>query len=258
MENNAQLDAYLVKQIAESQSIENAWNVLLPIVHKAGFSNLLYATNRLRGPRKFGEHCDSWMISDAPEKFLERFWNQGLYQTVPVSNWILQNTGVTSLKYGSELYHNGKLDKIAEESQLALMEQGTTSGYAIGYNRENSAVVSGFGLLNFGKSQEDADLDWEEHRVQLEAYCHVFHLRATSLPVPIKHKTLTKRQEEVLTWVGAGKTTAEVATILGLSTAAIEKHLKRVREVLNVSTTTQAVLHAQINARIFSLPRDQF
>lgn len=258
MENKNQLDARLIKQIAEAQSIEKAWAVLLPIIHKAGFSNLLYATNRLRGPSKFGEHSDSWMISDAPDGFLEQFWNHGLYRSVPVSAWALQNTGVISLKYGSELYHNGDLDKSAASGQMALMEQGVTSGYAIGYNCANSAVVSGFGLLNFGKSQEDADLDWETHGAVMEAYCHVFHLRATSLPVPIKNKTLTNRQQEVLTWVGSGKTTAEVATILGLSTAAIEKHLKRVREVLNVSTTTQAVLHAQINAQIFSIPRDQF
>ncbi len=255
MEKYNQLDARLITQIAEAQSIENAWKVLLPIVHRAGFSNLIYATNRLRGPRLFGEHSDSWMISDAPAPFLEQFWNQGLYRTTPVSAWVMQNTGPISLQYGSDLYHDGKLDRTAEESQSILIDEGTSSGYAIGYNRADSAVVSGFGLLNFGKCQSDADLDWQKYGIQLQAYCHIFHLRATSLPIPLKNKTLTKRQQEVLTWVGSGKTTAEVATILGLSTAAIEKHLKRVREILNVSTTTQAVLHAQINAQIFSIPR---
>lgn len=252
-----QLDSGVVKEIAVAQSVEQAWLVLLPIIQNAGFDHALYGTNRLRGTSVFGEQADSFLISDCPKDFLEAFWTDGLYRRIPVSRWIMQNSGPLSLRFGSNQYHAGALSGEEESSQRTLMETGVTSGYAIGYNRNNSAVVSGFGLINFGKSQEQADDDWELNGPVIEAYCHVFRLRAASLPVPIKHKTLTLRQQEVLKWVGSGKTTSEVATILGLSSAAIEKHLKRVREILNVSTTTQAVLHAQLNSQIFSMPREE-
>jgi len=65
-----------------------------------------------------------------------------------------------------------------------------------------------------------------------------------SLPIPTQRNDLTERQKEVLHWVAHGKTSAEIATILGLSSATIEKHLRQARDTLGVSTTTQAVLFA--------------
>ena len=52
-------------------------------------------------------------------------------------------------------------------------------------------------------------------------------------------------------WVGDGKTMADIAEIMGLTQATIEKHLRLAREALNVETTAQAVLKASFQNQIF-------
>lgn len=56
--------------------------------------------------------------------------------------------------------------------------------------------------------------------------------------------SLTPREREVLTWVAAGKTNAEVAQILGTSHRTVQKHLERIYVKLGVETRTAAVARA--------------
>ena len=55
---------------------------------------------------------------------------------------------------------------------------------------------------------------------------------------------LTEREAEVLYWVAQGKTSPEVATILGTALKTVKKHLQHVYEKLNVETRTAAALCA--------------
>ena len=80
----------------------------------------------------------------------------------------------------------------------------------------------------------------------------ISHLRIASLPYAGPNP-LTARQREVLEWVGEGKTAQDVATILKVSVATVEKHLRLAREALGVETTTQAVLKASLKKQIFTL-----
>ncbi|MEJ2019255.1 MAG: helix-turn-helix transcriptional regulator, partial [Maritimibacter sp.] len=63
---------------------------------------------------------------------------------------------------------------------------------------------------------------------------------------------LTERQREVLSWIGDGKSNLDVATILGVSVATVEKHLRLARERLGVETTAQAVLKASFQNQIYT------
>ena len=56
---------------------------------------------------------------------------------------------------------------------------------------------------------------------------------------------------------GDGKTTQDIAIIMGLTPATIEKHLRLAREVLEVETTAQAVLMASFRNQIFVVPELQ-
>lgn len=52
---------------------------------------------------------------------------------------------------------------------------------------------------------------------------------------------LTEREAECLTWIAAGKTVDDVATILSLSRLTVQTHLRNVRMKLNATTIAQAV-----------------
>jgi DNA-binding NarL/FixJ family response regulator len=55
---------------------------------------------------------------------------------------------------------------------------------------------------------------------------------------------LTPREKEVLTWVGRGKTSAEIATILGLSERTVNFHCNQAMIRLDVINRTQAAVKA--------------
>jgi DNA-binding CsgD family transcriptional regulator len=52
---------------------------------------------------------------------------------------------------------------------------------------------------------------------------------------------LTKREQEVLTWVGRGKTSAEIAVILGLRERTVNFHCDKAMKRLNGTNRTHAV-----------------
>jgi DNA-binding NarL/FixJ family response regulator len=55
---------------------------------------------------------------------------------------------------------------------------------------------------------------------------------------------LTKREREVLTWVGRGKTSSEIAIILGLTERTVNFHCDQAIKRLDVTNRTQAVAKA--------------
>lgn len=57
---------------------------------------------------------------------------------------------------------------------------------------------------------------------------------------------LTRRETEVLQWVAAGKTNAEIGFLLGISSRTVQKHLEHIFEKLGVETRTAAATWALI------------
>lgn len=55
---------------------------------------------------------------------------------------------------------------------------------------------------------------------------------------------LSEREAEVLAWSARGKTSGEIATILGLSKRTIDFHMDNAREKLGVATRIEAVVRA--------------
>jgi DNA-binding NarL/FixJ family response regulator len=62
--------------------------------------------------------------------------------------------------------------------------------------------------------------------------------------------TLNDREIEALTWVARGKTSAEVADVIGLSKRTIDFHLDNARVKLGAATRTEAAIKAAIGKLI--------
>jgi DNA-binding NarL/FixJ family response regulator len=69
-------------------------------------------------------------------------------------------------------------------------------------------------------------------------------LRRAQGPRRCSEYHLTDREREVLTWVGRGKTSSEIATILGLSERTVNFHCEQAMKRLNVINRAQAVAKA--------------
>jgi DNA-binding NarL/FixJ family response regulator len=69
-------------------------------------------------------------------------------------------------------------------------------------------------------------------------------LRRSQGPRRRSEYQLTDREREVLTWVGRGKTSSEIATILGLSERTVNFHCEQAIKRLDVINRAQAVAKA--------------
>jgi len=59
-----------------------------------------------------------------------------------------------------------------------------------------------------------------------------------------RHGNLTRREREVLFWIGRGKSNAEIGAILGISAATVGKHLEHIYPKLGVENRTAAASFA--------------
>jgi DNA-binding response OmpR family regulator len=69
-------------------------------------------------------------------------------------------------------------------------------------------------------------------------------LRVARTALPRRHVELREPEVETLTWAARGKTSAEIAQILGMSKRTVDFHIEKARNKLGVTTRTQAVSRA--------------
>jgi DNA-binding NarL/FixJ family response regulator len=74
--------------------------------------------------------------------------------------------------------------------------------------------------------------------------------RADGRAGPASQSHLTNREKEVLTWVGRGKTSAEIAIIFGVSERTVNFHCEQAMKRLDVVKRTQAVARALLEGLI--------
>jgi len=125
------------------------------------------------------------------------------------------------------------------------------AGYTISFSSISARTKGAIALTaRKGLSQADVDRIWAEHGREIVLINNVSYLKLMTLPYS-HARPLTKRQREVLEWVGDGKTTQDIAQIMGLTAATVEKHLRLARDNLDVDTTAQAVLKAAFFNQMF-------
>lgn len=58
-------------------------------------------------------------------------------------------------------------------------------------------------------------------------------------PDEVEEDLLTKREKEILEWIGHGKSQKEIAEILHLAPKTVDKHISNMKEKYNISKSTE-------------------
>lgn len=245
-----------VEAASRVRDMPELWNIYQRTMARYGFPRVLYGFTVNRSENSFGDPDDLVVLSNHEPGYMQEFISGGLYFSAPMVNWAAQNVGAQSWRLAQQKASRGELSAQAQKVFDFNAARGVTAGYTVSLpvttQREKAAV----GLAaEPGVTQAEVEEVWALHGRVIEALTQVFHLKMLTLPHITARRPLTKRQREVLEWVGHGKTTADIATIMGLTTATIEKHLRLAREVLDVDTTAQAVLKASFQNQIYAIPR---
>ncbi|RKF17161.1 LuxR family transcriptional regulator [Roseovarius spongiae] len=234
-------------------SIENLWDMLARRFARHGFDRLIYGATRYRTGTSLGDPDDFILLSTHDRAYTDRFVGDALYFHAPMVRWALDNDGACSWSVLHEMAETGTLTADERKVMEFNARRGVTAGYSISFRSTSPRLKAAMALTaRVGKTQDEVDAVWREHGADIQAIATVAHLRILSLPYTAPARTLTPRQREVLGWVGDGKTVQDIAQILNLTPATIEKHLRLAREALNVETTAQAVLKASFQHQIHS------
>ena len=102
------------------------------------------------------------------------------------------------------------------------------------------------GTLVFGG--EEADVGSEDlkalHLAGLYAYSHVLDLAKPKIPSLGRETVLTKRETECIKWSAVGKTSSDIAELLGISRHTADWYLKEATRKLGAANRTHAVAAA--------------
>jgi LuxR family transcriptional regulator len=242
--------------VLAATSIEEIWGLHIEAMAAFGFDRLLYGFTRFRTSNSFGNLDDLLVLSNHEQSYIDGFVRSGLYHHAPMVKWAAANEGYCSWRWIEEQALSGTLTPSEKKVLDFNLHHGVRAGYSISFRDVSVRAKGAIGLTaRQGMTQHDADDVMKDHGADILLLNNVTHLRITAMPFASSRRALTPRQREALEWVGDGKTTQDIATIMGLTAATVEKHLRLAREALDVETTAQAVLKASFQNQIFILPQ---
>ena len=190
------------------------------------------------------------LLTNHSVEYLKKFIDTGMYFNAPMVKWAAENVGACSWSWMAQ--HADALTDSEREVVEYNKSMGITAGYSISFKEISSRSKGAIGLVaRRGMHQAEVDALWVVQGREIVQMNNAAHLKMTTFPFPTLRRPLTKRQREALERVGDGKTTQDIATIMGLTQPTVEKHLRLAREALDVETTAQAVLKASYQNQIF-------
>ncbi len=238
--------------LSNAPSLESLWSAHTDRMAEYGFDRLIYGFTRFRTEHSLGDPEDFIILSNHSPEYIEGFMTKGLYAHAPMLRWARENEGAGSWRTIGEQFDLGALTPEALKVVEFNLTMKVTSGYTISFKSVSPRSKGAISLAGrAGMSQDEVDAIWEEHGRDIHLMNNIAHLKILTLPYIPPNRGLTKRQREALQWVGDGKTTQDIALLMGLTSATVEKHLRLARESLSVETTAQAVLKAALHNQMF-------
>ena len=240
--------------LANCPSIEVLWDKHTQKMAEYGFDRLLYGFTRYRTGTSLGDPEDFVILTNHAKDYTDVFLGEGHYNHAPMVKWALENEGAASWNLLGEMVRSSTLSPTEQRVMEFNHKMGVTAGYTISFKSVSARSKGAIALTaRRGMSQGEVDAVWAQHGKDIHLMNNVAHLKILTLPYENPGRALTKRQREALEWVGDGKTMQDIAVLMGLTSATVEKHLRLAREALAVETTAQAVLKAAFANQMFVL-----
>ncbi len=233
------------------KTLEELWAAHTEQMAKYGFDRLLYGHTQYRTQTSLGDPEDFVILTNHCKEYMDGFLRDGLYFHAPMLKWALDHEGAASWSMIREMMSSGTMTNEERKVYEFNRSKGITVGYTISFTSVSMRSKGAISLAALNRSQDEMDEMWAKHGDDILLMNNIAHLKILTLPYNPPNRALTKRQREALEWVGDGKTTQDIALLMGLTSATVEKHLRLAREALSVETTAQAVLKASLQNQMF-------
>ncbi|MEM6309270.1 MAG: autoinducer binding domain-containing protein [Pseudomonadota bacterium] len=238
--------------LSNCQSLEELWEGHCAQMNEFGFDRLIYGFTRYRTATSLGDPEDFVILTNHSKAYTDVFLGEGKYFSAPMVRWALDHEGAGSWRMLRDMLDTGTMTDAEKRMFEFNMRMDVTAGYTVSFKSISQRSKGAIALTaRPGVSQDEVDDIWGEHGRDIHLMNNIAHLKILTLPFTAPNRSLTKRQREALQWVGDGKTTQDIAVLMGLTPATVEKHLRLARESLSVETTAQAVLKAALQNQMF-------
>ncbi|OAN71476.1 LuxR family transcriptional regulator [Sulfitobacter sp. EhC04] len=240
--------------VARCPSLEELWDLHTTKMATYGFDRLIYGFTRYRTSTSLGDPEDFVILTNHSRAYTDEFLGGGLYFHAPMVHWALKHEGACSWT----VLHDMARERAMTPAEARVIDfnhrMKVTAGYTVSFKSISARSKGAIALTaKPGMSQDEVDDLWALHGNDIKLMNEIAHLKILTLPYHSQRRALTPRQREALEWVGDGKTMQDIAVIMGLTSATVEKHLRLAREALAVDTTAQAVLKASFSNQMFVL-----
>lgn len=242
----------LLVRIAEAQTVSAVWDHATGYFASLGFGRVNYGYTRFLGSQSLGDTNDAVFLTTTTPEYVRRYVGGGLFSRTPAFKWTLANDGICTWRWIRERFEAGTLSDDEMDALRQNAEMGITAGITVSFPATSKRAKGGLGLIaDPGVSEDDVETLLATRGAALQSVAHMMHLKILQLPMPTRRRALTLRQREALEWVADGKTTQDIAILMDVSPAMVEKHLRLARDALGVETTAQAVAKAAFLNMIF-------
>ena len=201
-----------------------------------GVDNLVYHAVNVRGLTKDG----AFLRLTYDDEWISRYYSQDYFSIDPV----VEEGARAFMPFSwSDLDWSGKKrGEFAEDAK----------GHSIGMSGLTVPIRGPDGQhAMFSLASDRSCKAWEqqlsEHLPELHTIAHHLHeatIRVEGAARPLEIVSLSVRERGVLQWAAAGKTTDEIATILGIAERTVRVYLDTARHKLGASNRTHAVARA--------------
>lgn len=229
----------LIEESGAARSVEEIHDVCSAVCELYGFDHFFYAASF---PRSLVKPLNL-VISGFPDAWRDHYQSRGYLRHDPAVRHCARSArpAVWADLLGSE-----SVERRSKQVMREAAEFGLVSGLSVPI-RDPHGVL---GLLSLSTERPMAlarrDIQHSQPFLMLlsvhvhEAACRLIN----GGTAPTRSTPLTAREQECLLWSAEGKTSWEIAQILGISERTVVFHLQNVMQKLDVSSRQQAVARA--------------
>nr|WP_162623864.1 LuxR family transcriptional regulator [Paracoccus saliphilus] len=235
--------AGFIEELLAAGTLSDIRAVFMAAAAQFGFENTFYTARFMLTVPSSLLREPPVILSNAPVAVLEEVRQLRDLEKDGWVRWVMEHDGDISSAELQEQWPSPSLQVAAKHGLGAVHILSL---------RERVLHSAGAVLLNPHAGADDKVLAqrWRQSGRDIRVLSWIMHMRVATMPRKQFMTTLTPRQREVLGWRSAGKTVDEIAIILGITPATVEKHLRLARESLGVETTPQAVLKAHVTHQL--------
>lgn len=238
--------------LMRADNIEEAWATTVASFRALGVAEVIYGYSPDARGAVLGSVDDFLILSTLQRDRIRELVARGFHTQSVTFNWALRHAGVASWSMPVEEAGMPAGFVQRPEAQAFYAANGIVAGVSVGFATARTRGAAAMALIAPpGVTQAQVDAWLPATREALFAIGSVAHRALAGLPWTRPNGDLTDRQREVLEWVAEGKTTADIALILGLKPATVEKHLRLARQCLAVETTAHALVKATFLNQVF-------